>query len=125
MKNKNNIEKIKSIPNKNKSKKKYLRKNEIRKELNPEHLNKYGASHDAIITVKYKHKFKANTKTHSKFVDGIETLDLEPELPDNVSHKRISPPFWQNENQFSERLKKEKNPKDILIKIKKYNKKFK
>ena len=127
MTSKSNIEKIRSIPNKNKpnSKKKYLRKNEIRKDLNPDHFNKYGSPHDAVITAKYKHKFKANTKTHSKFVNGVETLDLEPELPDNVLHKRISPPFWQNETKFSERIGKEKMSKDVLIKIKKYNKKFK
>lgn len=122
-KRKSNVEKIRSIP-KDKPKKKYLRKNEIRKDLNPEHLNKYDYPHDAIITVRLKHKLKANTKTHSKYVNGVLTLDLQPELPDNVKHERISPPFWQNENLFSERKGKEKVPKSTLRKIQKYNKKF-
>lgn len=102
--------------------KKYWRKNEIRVDLNPEHLNRFGYPHDAIITARKGHKFKANTKTHSKYVNGVESLDLEPFLSDNVKHKRISPPFWQNENQFGD--KKGKAPKKLRAKIKKYNKKF-
>lgn len=120
---KSNVEKIRSIP-KDKPKKKYLRKNEIRRDLNPEHYNKYGSPHIAYITVRLKHKLKANTKTHAEFVNGVKTLDLQPELPDNVKHERISPPYWQNENQFSERIGKEKVPKSTLRKIQKYNKKF-
>lgn len=104
--------------------KKYLRKNEIRTDLNPKHFNKYGKPHDAIITAKYGHKFKANTRTHSQFVNGVESLDLEPHLPKNVKHRRISPPFWQNEKQFGEKQDK-KASKSTLYKIKKYNKKFK
>lgn len=103
--------------------KKYLRKNEIRVDLNPEHFNKYGSPHDAIITAKKGHKFKANTKTHSKYVDDILSLDLEPDLPEDVPHKRISHPFWQNENQFGKE-KKGKAPKSLRAKIKHYNKKF-
>lgn len=102
--------------------KKYLRKNEIRVDLNPEHYNKYGSPHDAIITAKRGHKFKANTKTHSQFVNGIESLDLEPNLPKDLPHKRISPPFWQNEKQFGS--KKGKAPKELRAKIKNYNKNF-
>lgn len=102
--------------------KKYLRKNEIRTDLNPLHYNKYGSPHDAVITAKKGHKFKANTKTHSQFVNGIECLDLEPYLPKDVTHKRISPPFWQSEKQFG--FKKGKASKDLRTKIKKYNKKF-
>ena len=41
--------------------KKYLRKNEIRTDLNPKHFNKYGKPHDAVITAKQGHKYKANT----------------------------------------------------------------
>jgi hypothetical protein len=102
--------------------KKFLRKNEIRTDLNPVHLNKHGSPHEAVITAKHGHKFKANTKIHSKFVDGVECLDLEPNLPDNVKHKRISPPFWQSEKQFGN--KKGKASKVLRNKIKKYNKKF-
>lgn len=104
--------------------KKYLRKNEIRVDLNPEHLNRYGYPHDAVITAKKGHKLKANTKTHSQFVNGVESLDLEPHLPKNVKHKRISPPFWQNEKQFGKE-NKGKAPRKLRAKIKKYNKKFK
>ena len=102
--------------------KKYLRKNEIRTDLNPQHYNKYGSPHDAIITAKYGHKYKANTKTHAPYVNGVASLDLEPNLPNNVKHQRISPPFWQNEKQFGE--KKGKASKDLRTKIKKYNKRF-
>lgn len=104
--------------------KKYLRKNEIRVDLNPEHLNKYGSPHDAIITARKGHKYKANTRTHSKYVDGILSLDLEPYLPDNVPHSRISHPFWQSEKQFSKETKGKASRK-LRAKIKNYNKKFK
>lgn len=102
--------------------KKYLRKNEIRVDLNSDHFNKYGSPHDAIITAKRGHKFKANTKTHAPFINGIKCLDLEPQLPQNVKHKRISPPFWQDEKKFSQ--KKGKVSRQLRSKIKNYNKKF-
>lgn len=102
--------------------KKYLRKNEIRTDLNPEHLNRFGYPHDAIITAKHGHKYKANTKTHAPYVNGVASLDLQPNLPSNVKHQRISPPFWQSEKQFGE--KKGKPTKDLRTKIKKYNKRF-
>lgn len=104
------------------SNKKYLRKNEIRTDLNPEHFNRFGYPHDAIITAKKGHKMKANTKTHSEFVNGVRSLDLEPHLPKDVKHNRISPPYWQNEKQFGS--KKGKVSKELRSKIKKYNKKF-
>ena len=103
--------------------KKYLRKNEIRKDLNPSHLNKFGSPHDAVITAKKGKKLKANTKTHSIYVNGQLCLDLEPHLPENVKHKRISPPFWQNQKQFGK--VEGKAPKDLRNKIKVFNKKFK
>ena len=68
--------------------KRFLRKNEIRTDLNPKHFNKHGSPHEAIITAKHRHRLKANTKTHSKFVGGIETLDLEPDSK-NKKHVRI------------------------------------
>lgn len=104
--------------------KKYLRKNEIRVDLNPEHLNRFGYPHDAVITAKKGHKFKANTKTHARYVNGIESLDLEPHLSQNVRHKRMSPPFWQSEKQFGNEVKG-KAPRQLRAKIKNYNKKFK
>lgn len=104
--------------------KKYLRKNEIRTDLNPKHFNKYGKPHDAVITAKQGHKYKANTKTHLEYVNGVKCLDLEPgSLKPLKKHNKISPPFWQNENQFGEKQNK-KVPKDTLKKIRKYNKKF-
>lgn len=93
-----------------------MRKNEIRKDLNPAHYNKHGAPHDAIISVKYKHKNKANTITHAKYVKGVETLDIG-------KGSRVSPPFWQSEKMF-EKTKKGKVPKNIMRGIRKYNKKF-
>lgn len=102
--------------------KKYLRKNEIRVDLNPNHRNKYGSPHNAIITAKKGHKFKANTKTHAETVNGVFCLDLEPTLSQNVKHKRISPPFWQNEHQFGPKIGKAS--KKLRRKIVKYNKKF-
>ena len=102
--------------------KKYLRKNEIRVDLNPYHRNKYGFSHDAIITAKYGHKYKANTKTHAEYVNGVKSLDLEPNLPKYVKHQRLSPPFWQNEKQFG--IRKGKASRKLRRKLVKYNKKF-
>ena len=104
------------------SNKKYLRKNEIREDLNPAHRNKYGSTHDAVITARLGHKFKANTITHSKYVHGIECLDLEP-YSKNKRHKRISPPFMQNAKLFGPK-KNKKIPKKDFRMIQKYNKKF-
>lgn len=103
--------------------KKFLKKNEIRVDLNPKHYNKYGLPHDAIISGKVGHLCLANTKTHSKYVDGVLSLDLEPNLPENVKHKRVSPPFWQNEKQFGPR--KGKASKKLVREIRRYNRQFK
>ena len=102
--------------------KKFLRKNEARLDLNPKHVNIYGYPHKAVISAKQGHKFKANTQTHAEYVNGIKTLDLEPHLPKNVKHKRISPPFWQNENQFGEKIPNSRVNKNTFRKIQKYNK---
>lgn len=101
---------------------KYLRKNEIRKDLNPDHLNRFGFPHDAIITARRGHKYKANTRTHSKFVNGVECLDLDKNLPSNVPHRRISPPFWQPVSRFGD--KKGKADRALLRKVNKYNRRF-
>lgn len=102
---------------------KFLSKNEIREDLNPNHKNKHGKNHNAYITVKYGHKYKANTITYAEYVKGEKTLDLEKGLPNNKKHKRISPPFWQNEKQFGKKLKG-KIPKKEKSKIKRFNRKY-
>ena len=109
--------------------KKYLSKNEFRVDLNPLHKNSKGENHPAYITAKKGHKYKANTITHTRKIDGIETLDID-ENPNKHSkdkrQSRISPPFWQNEKQFSkEKLLNFRFGRKSKKKIKKYNKKFK
>lgn len=109
--------------------KKYLRKNEFRMDLNPLHKNPKGENHPAYITAKKGHKYKANTITHSRVVNGVETLDVG-ENPNKKSKDRrktkISPPFWQGEKSFSqEKLPNFRFSKLTKKKIKKYNKKFK
>lgn len=42
--------------------KKYIRKNEIRTDLNPSHFNKYGSPHDAVITAKKDINLKPTQK---------------------------------------------------------------
>lgn len=109
--------------------KKYLRKNEFRFDLNPAHQGEEKKPHPAYITAKKGHKYKANSITHSRYVNNIETLDVG-ENPDKLSKdkrkSRISPPFWQGEKSFSvERLSNFRFSNQSRKKIKKYNKKFK
>lgn len=110
--------------------KKYLRKNEFRMDINSNHFGKEKVPHPAYITARYGHKYKANSITHSrKTNDGFDTLDIE-ENPDMFSkdkrRTRISPPFWQKEEQFGkEKLNNFRFSKKARNKIKKYNKKFK
>ena len=109
--------------------KKYLRKNEFRIDLNPLHKNPSGDNHPAYISAKHGHKYKANTITHSKTINGIETLPVG-ENPNKLSKDKrpsmISPPFWQSENQFGkEKLPNFRFSNKSKKKIKKYNKKFK
>lgn len=110
--------------------KKYLRKNEFRMDHNPKHFGKKEEPHPAFISARYGHKYKANSITHSrKTNDGFVTYEID-ENPNKLSidkrRTRISPPFWQNENQFgNEKLKNFKFSKKSRYKIKKYNKKFK
>lgn len=109
--------------------KKYLRKNEFRFDLNPAHQGKNKEIHPAYITARKGHKYKANTITHSRLVDGVQTFPIG-ENPNKKSKdkrkSRISPPFWQNENQFGkEKLPNFRFSKQSKKKIKKYNKKFK
>lgn len=105
--------------------KKILRKNEVRVDLNPEHYNRYGKPHNAVITARQGHKYYSNTLTHADYVDNKPTYDLErkSKKPQNKRTK-ISPPFWQNENQFGKE-KLGKIPKRFKSKISRYNRKFK
>lgn len=110
--------------------KKYLRKNEFRMDINPNHFGKEKEPHPAYISAKHKHMFKANSITHAqKINDGFDTHDIG-ENPDKLSkdkrRTRISPPFWQKEEQFGkEKLNNFRFSKETRKKIKKYNKKFK
>ncbi len=109
--------------------KKYLTKNEFRLDLNPAHRGSNGEHHPAYITARKGHKYKANTITHSRVVNGYETLDVG-ENPNKKSKdkrkSRISPPFWQGEKSFSkEKLSNYRFSEQSKKKIRKYNKKFK
>ena len=109
--------------------KKYLRKSEFRIDFNPNHQGVDKKPHPAYISARKGHKYKANTITHSRYINGNETF-LIGENPDKISKNkrktRISPPFWQNENQFGkEKLSNFRFSRQSKIKIKKYNKKFK
>lgn len=109
--------------------KKYLRKSEFRIDLNPAHRGSNGENHPAYITARKGHKYKANTITHARNVEGVETLDVG-ENPNKLSKdkrkSRVSPPFWQGEKSFSEdKLPNFRFSKQSKKKIRKYNKKFK
>ena len=108
--------------------KKYLRKSEFRIDYNPIHQGESKTLHPAYITARKGHKYKANTITHARSVNGVSTLDVG-ENPNKKSkdkrRTRISPPFWQNENQFGkEKLSNFRFSKQNKKKIRKYNKKF-
>lgn len=110
MTSKSNIEKIRSIPNKNKpnSKKKYLRKNNFRYNTNPNVLNLHNEGHTAFITAKHGHKAKINIITHSKEFYGMPTKELS-QNPNkaNPSKKksRYSIPVWENEKYLKDNAK--------------------
>lgn len=112
--------------------KKYLRKNEFRIDYNKDHYGKNEKPHPAYITARCGHKYKANTITHSrKTTDGFNTYKID-ENPNKSRARfdkritRISPPFWQNENQFSkDKLKNFRFTKKTRYQIKKINKNYK
>ena len=109
--------------------KKYLRKNEFRFDINPEHFGKNKSPHPTYITARYGHKYRANSITHSRTVKGIKNLDIN-ENPDIKSkdkrNTRVSPPFWQNDTLFSkDKIPNFKFSKKARRKISRYNKKFK
>lgn len=109
--------------------KKILTKNEFRIDLNPAHQGDKKEQHPAYITARKGHKYYANSITHAEVVNGIATLDVG-ENPNKKSKdkrkSRVSPPFWQNDKQFSaETLPNFRFSKESKRKIKKYNNKFK
>lgn len=110
-------------------KKKNLRKNEFRMDLNPLHKNSKGENHPAYITARKGHKYMANTITHAKYIDGNATLELEKNpnlLSRDKRQSRLSPPFWQSENQFGkEKLSNFRFDNQSKKKIRKFNKKYK
>lgn len=109
--------------------KKYLRKNEFRIDINTAHYGKDKRPHPAYITAKYGHRYKANSITHSRFVDGNSTFDVGEnpnKLSKDVRSSRVSRPFWQKDNMFSEnRLKNFRFSNKSRKKIRKFNNRFK
>lgn len=111
--------------------KKYLRKNEFRMDNNTKHFGRNKRPHPTYITARYGHMYKANSITHARTTnDGQPTFDIF-ENPDKLSKDknrktRISPPFWQKEEQFGkEKLVNFRFSNETRKQIKKYNKKFK
>ena len=118
-----------STPEFKEKRKKYLQKNEFRFDINPAHLNKKGEPHPAYITAKQKHMMKANSITHARTINGAPTIDIN-ENPDKLSkdkrQTRISPPYWQKEEQFSKNtLSNFRFSNETRKQIKKINKKYK
>ena len=109
--------------------KKYLRKNEFRFDTNPKHFGASDKPHPAYISARYGHKYKANSITHSRVVDGFNNLDIM-ENPNKKSRDkrftRVSPPYWQKDNLFSdETIPNFRFSKKSRKRISKFNKKFK
>ena len=110
--------------------KKYLRKNEFRMDNNPKHYGEKKEPHPAYITARYGHKYKANSITHARTTnDGRNTYKIY-ENPNKLSKDkratRISPPFWQSDNLFSDNtLPNFRFSNKTRKQIKKYNRKFK
>lgn len=110
--------------------KKYLRKNEFRIDLNPEHFGEDKKPHPAYITARYGHKYKGNSITHSRFTnDGLSTHIIS-ENPNKLSKDkrktRISSPYWQSDKLFSEnKLDNFIFSKATKKEIRKINKKYK
>ena len=98
-------------------------------DINPEHFGKEKMPHPAYITARYGHKYKANSITHSRTINGIKNYNINenPNLKSNDKRiTRISPPYWQSEKHFSEdRLANFKFSRKARRKITKLNKKYK
>lgn len=108
--------------------KKYLRKNEFRIDINPIHLGKSKKPHPAYISAKCGHKYKANSITHSRTINGIVNFDVfenpDKRSKDTKRKTRVSAPYWQNENQFGDKLNTFRFSRKTRNQIKKFNKKF-
>lgn len=132
---KSNVERVKTLKNKTfkftpkSKKKKYLRKNEFRMDINTLHLNSKQQPHPAYISAKYGHKLKANSITHSRTINGAPNyvIDENPDKQNQTDKRvtRISPPFWQSEKQFGSKLENFKFSKKARRKISKINNKHK
>ena len=111
---------------------KYLRKNEFRMDLNKRHYGKEKKPHPAYITAERGNFYKANTITHSVFLNNGHLTEKIKENPnkrnnqqDYKTYSRISPPFWQYKGLFSKNtLKNYRYSRQSRYDIKKYNKKF-
>ena len=110
--------------------KKYLTKNEFRLDLNPNHFGKNTKPHPTYISARRNHMYRANSITHARFTtDGKKTFDIL-ENPNKLSsdkrNVRVSPPYWQNDKQFSNyKLTNYRFSNKTRKKIKKINKKYK
>lgn len=112
--------------------KKYLSKNEFRMDLNPDHFGENKKPHPAYITAKQGNSFKANGITHSRSIkNSVSTCDVF-ENPNKTNRKvedkrkvRITPPYWQHKNLFSDNTLDDFRFSNRTRKqIKNYNKKF-
>lgn len=112
--------------------KKFLTKNEFRLDLNPKHFNSKNEPHPAYISGRKGHKYYANEITHSRSAGELSVFDV-PENPNKTNHlkndnrkTRLSVPFWQNENLFSNnKMTNFRFSNSSRKYIKKKNKKFK
>lgn len=109
--------------------KKYLRKNEFRLDINPQHFGSKKEPHPAFISARRGHYYKANSITHARITDGVKNLDVfenpDKHSKDKIRKTRISPPYWQKEILFSTyKLKNFRFSKKTRYQIKKFNKKF-
>lgn len=97
---------------------------------NPAHFGKEKQPHPAYITVRYGHRYRANSITHSRSTtDGKTNYDII-ENPNKKSkdkrHTRISSPFWQKDTMFSKDVLQDfRFSNESRKKIKKFNKKYK
>lgn len=109
--------------------KKFLRKNEFRMDNNPKHFGSNKKPHPAYISAKRGHMYKANSITHSRTTtDGLDTHIIY-ENPDKLSKDkrltRISPPYWQKQEQFSKnKLSNFRFKRKTRYEIKKLNNKY-
>ena len=51
---------------------------------NPAHYGKDKKPHPAYITVRFGHRYRANSITHSRSVNGVENLTLEEYIYNSI-----------------------------------------